>query len=239
MYPSFPKIPRFHSVVVIGGKFCVRLQKLRRDVLTSLQHQVVFILDEVMTSRLYPSGLHGKHGIQPDLITLGKSIGGGLAFGAFGGRKALLGIFDPRQKSALPHSGTFNNNTLTMAIGFAGLGQIYTPEENLKLNGLGESLHKQLQTIAKGTKMVVTGLGAVMTVHFLDDGIVPTCTRDIEKHSVAKLKRLFWFWCIANGYWIAERGLISLLLQTTTGEVSSFAMVVEDFIRHYQAELEI
>ena len=52
---------------------------------------VLLIFDEVMTSRLSPSGLHGALGIVPDLITLGKYLGGGLSFGAFGG-EPLLGF---------------------------------------------------------------------------------------------------------------------------------------------------
>src|SRR3546814_8640838 len=46
----------------------------------------LLIFDEVMTSRLTPEGLHGVLGIRPDLVTLGKYLGGGLSFGAFGGR---------------------------------------------------------------------------------------------------------------------------------------------------------
>lgn len=46
---------------------------------------VLFILDEIMTSRVAPGGLASLHGLKPDLTTLGKFLGGGLAFGAFGG----------------------------------------------------------------------------------------------------------------------------------------------------------
>ena len=63
-------------------------------------------------------------GITPDLTTLGKYIGGGLAFGAFGGRADLMARFDPSQPDAIPHAGTFNNAVLTMAAGAAGLTQV-------------------------------------------------------------------------------------------------------------------
>lgn len=192
-----------------------------------------------MTSRLHPSGLQGKYGLRPDLTTLGKYIGGGLAFGAFGGREALLKAYDPRESSALPHSGTFNNNTLTMATGFTGLSQIYTPEANLKLNALGDVLRTKLQDVAADTKMVVTGVGAVMTVHFLDNGATPVRAEDIEKYALTDLKRLFWFWCLKKGYWIAERGMISLLLDTTLEEVNSFVQVVKDFISQYRLVLKV
>ena len=48
----------------------------------------------------------------PDLTTFGKYVGGGLAFGAFGGRADLLDRFDPSRPDALPHAGTFNNDGL-------------------------------------------------------------------------------------------------------------------------------
>ena len=88
----------------------------------------LLIFDEVMTSRLHPGGLSARLGIEPDLKTLGKYMGGGMSFGAFGGRRDIMALFDPAQPDALPHAGTFNNNTLTMAVGSVAMTEIYTPE---------------------------------------------------------------------------------------------------------------
>src|SRR5215831_19384740 len=88
----------------------------------------LLIFDEVMTSRLAPGGLQEVHGIFPDLTTLGKYVGGGMSFGAFGGRADLMERFDPRRPDAFQHAGTFNNNVLTMNAGLVGLTEIYTPE---------------------------------------------------------------------------------------------------------------
>ena len=55
---------------------------------------IVLIFDEVMTSRLHPGGLSAKLGLEPDLKTLGKYVGGGMSFGAFGGRRDIMGLFD-------------------------------------------------------------------------------------------------------------------------------------------------
>ncbi|EXJ92514.1 hypothetical protein A1O3_01066 [Capronia epimyces CBS 606.96] len=222
-----------------GGCLPGEISFLRSVQSLAAKHGALFVLDEVMTSRLYPSGLQGKYDLQPDLTTLGKYIGGGLAIGAFGGRTELLQTYDPRQSSALPHSGTFNNNTLTMAAGYAGLSQVYTPQANLELNALGDSLRIKLQAIAKGTKMVITGVGAVMTIHFLRHGMPPLRTEDLDKHSVPELKRLFWFWCIERGYWIAERGMISLLLGTTMQDIDLLVKAVDGFVIQYRTELEL
>ena len=72
----------------------------------------LLVFDEVMTSRLSPGGRQAQLGVMPDLTTLGKYIGGGLSFGAFGGRRDLMERFDPHRADALRHAGTFNNNVL-------------------------------------------------------------------------------------------------------------------------------
>ena len=97
-----------------------------------------------MTSRLAPGGLQSVHGVKPDLTTFGKYIGGGMSFGAFGGRADIMDLFDPRRADALPHAGTFNNNVLTMSAGMAGLTEIYTPEAAVALNARGDALRERL-----------------------------------------------------------------------------------------------
>ena len=87
------------------------------------QAGALLIMDEVMTSRLATGGLQAALGIRPDLTTLGKYLGGGLSFGAFGGRADVMAQFDPRRDSFLRHAGTFNNNALTMAAGYTGITQ--------------------------------------------------------------------------------------------------------------------
>ena len=79
----------------------------------------LLIFDEVMTARLSPNGLAKARGVVSDLTTLGKYVGGGMSFGAFGGRADILDMFDPRRPDALPHAGTFNNNVLVAYNGLA------------------------------------------------------------------------------------------------------------------------
>ena len=100
----------------------------------------VLIFDEVMTSRMSAGGRQAQLGIAPDMTTLGKYIGGGMSFGAFGGRSDLMQRYDPRDPKALPHGGTFNNNVLTMAAGCAGLSQVFTAPVADALFARGEAL---------------------------------------------------------------------------------------------------
>ena len=66
---------------------------------------MLLVFDEVMTARLAPGGMQEVLGIDPDLTTLAKFVGGGLAFGAFGGRAELMSRFDPSRPDALQHGG--------------------------------------------------------------------------------------------------------------------------------------
>ena len=103
-----------------------------------------------MTSRLAPGGLQSVVGVKPDLTTFGKYIGGGMSFGAFGGRAEIMDLFDPRRPDALPHAGTFNNNVLTMTAGLAGLTEVYTPEAAVALNARGETLRGAAERTVPG-----------------------------------------------------------------------------------------
>lgn len=90
-----------------------------------MQVGALLILDEVMTSRLSPGGLQEHFGITPDLTSLGKYIGGGMTFGAFGGRASIMGAYNPHKPDALVHGGTFNNNTLSMSAGAAVMTKVW------------------------------------------------------------------------------------------------------------------
>ena len=129
---------------MLGGGGCIPaepgfLQALRD---ATHRHGIVLIFDEVMTSRLSPGGLQAVVGVAPDLTTLGKYVGGGMSFGAFGGHAEAMARFDPRRPDALPHAGTFNNNVLTMAAGLAALTEVYTPAAAAALNARGEALRQ-------------------------------------------------------------------------------------------------
>ena len=131
-----------------GGAIPGSLPFLRLLKEYSSSHGALLILDEVMTSRLSYSGLGHKLGIEPDLMTLGKWVGGGMNFGAFGGRREIMRMYDP-QSGSLVHAGTFNNNILSMAAGCAGCG-ILDQGTTDRLNDLGESMKASVQKVIDG-----------------------------------------------------------------------------------------
>jgi glutamate-1-semialdehyde 2,1-aminomutase len=169
----------------------------------------LLIFDEVMTSRLAPGGLQEVHGILPDLTTLGKYVGGGMSFGAFGGRADIMGHFDPRRPDAFQHAGTFNNNVLTMNAGLVGLTEIYTPEHARSLNSWGDRVRERLNAVVQRHRLAMqfTGLGSMLAVHMTD---APIRSQEDAERGNAKLRDLFYFDLLTRGIWFAKRGMFAL-----------------------------
>lgn len=198
----------------------------------------VFILDEVLTSRLAAGGLQSLVGLKPDLTTLGKYLGGSLAFGALSGRRDIMAIFDPRSPGALPHSGTFNNNTVTMRAGCAGLKHVYTPQVAEELNNRGDSFLKKLQVVSKGTQLCFTGRGSLICSHFVASGSSQVRSIvDLEENET--LKELYWLEMIEKGFWVARRGSLAISLCVPQAELDRFVKETEDFLARYWNEVAL
>jgi glutamate-1-semialdehyde 2,1-aminomutase len=187
-------------------------------------NDVLLVFDEVMTSRLSTGGLQLALGITPDLTTFGKYLGGGLAFGAFGGRAELMGRFDPSRADALPHAGTFNNAVLTMAAGTAGLG-IYTQAEVERLNALGDRLRDRLNVFAAANEIefTATGYGSLVGLHFAHGPV--RRSSDLPRHP--ELQAMLHLHMLEQGYTYARRGFIALSLPLGEREIDGFAAAVE------------
>jgi len=202
------------------------LQALRR---AATESGALLIFDEVMTSRLAPGGRQQAVGIMPDLCTLGKYLGGGMSFGAFGGRRDVMAQFDPRRPGALPHAGTFNNNVVTMAAGIAGLTRVFTPAAAEALNARGDALRGRLNALCRdrGASFQFTGIGSLMSAH--------ATARPIRKPADAAaadaaVEGLLFFDLLARGVYIARKGFIALSLPIGDAEIDHFVDAVADFL---------
>ena len=220
---------------MLGGGGCLPasvefLAMLREE---TSRRGIVLIFDEVMSSRLHPKGLSAQYGIQPDLKTLGKYIGGGMSFGAFGGKRAVMEQFDPSLPNALPHAGTFNNNTLTMTAGHAGLTEIFTPEACVALNERGDILRRAINDLFMRYQaaMQATGVGSMLTLHPLGGAIVKP--EDTEKADT-RLKRLLYLDLLDQGIYIAERGFMALSLVVAPPDMQRLLEALESFIKRYR-----
>jgi glutamate-1-semialdehyde 2,1-aminomutase len=195
-----------------------------RDVTQATGALLVF--DEVMTSRIGPHGMQDRLGISADLTTLGKYLGGGFSFGAFGGRADVMAVFDPGRPDALPHAGTFNNNLASMVAGRVGLTEIYPPEVAERHTARGDRLRQRLNDVIdrSGTPLHVTGAGSLLNLHATSAPI-----RRIEDlaRSDERLKRLLFLDLLEAGYYIAARGYVALSLAVTDEQLDGFVAAVE------------
>jgi glutamate-1-semialdehyde 2,1-aminomutase len=125
------------------------------------------IFDEVVTLRLNEGGYQKIAGVTPDLTALGKIIGGGFAVGAFGGAAEIMGQFDPARPGHIPHSGTFNGHTVTMAAGIASLQTLSQPEID-RINVLGDRLASGFDEAftEAGLAGKTTHVGSLVQVHW-------------------------------------------------------------------------
>ena len=184
------------------------------------------IFDEVMTSRVHSGGLQAHFGVKPDLVTLGKYIAGGLTIGAFGGRADIMERFDPARPDAFPHGGTFNNNVVAMAAGYAALTKLLTTRRHARMNDLGDGCASGSMSWPRkhDLPMVATGFGSIFGIHF-HDGHDPQYRRsgsaastDARKQ-IADLKKLFHLDMLAAGHYIARRIMGNLSLETSEAGV--------------------
>ncbi len=178
-------------------------------------HGVVLILDEVMTSRLAPGGAQERFGVSADLTTLGKYLGGGMTFGAFGGRADIMAHFDPRLGGNLTQAGTFNNNVVTMAAAIAALDHELTPERILALNDMGDHLRSALTEVLGSSNpgLWVTGVGSMNCIHAAEP----------------RLLELLFHHLLDRGLYLARRGFTALSTQITDEDTATLVAAVAEF----------
>jgi len=123
---------------------------------------VVLIFDEVMSFRIDYRGAGHANGITPDLMSMGKIIGGGFPVGAVAGSTAIMSVFDHRPGEKVHHGGTYNGNPVTMAAGYETM-RLMTQNEYIRLGELGDTLRANLSEMLKrrGVQHQVTGRGSM------------------------------------------------------------------------------
>ena len=133
----------------------------------------LLIFDEVMTGfRISPAGVQGKHGITPDLTTLGKIIGGGLPVGAFGGRQDIMDCVSPL--GAVYQAGTLSGNPLAMAAGLAQLQELERTQGWQRLESLGARLEEGIRRALHDARLPLTfkRSGSMFCLFFTSQDVV-------------------------------------------------------------------
>lgn len=193
----------------------------------------LLIFDEVMTGfRVHPRSATGLYGVAPDLITLGKIIGGGLPVGAFGGRADLMRQLAP--VGPVYQAGTLSGNPLAMAAGLALLralddASVYQRLESFTgrlLEGLRRRAH------AAGVAFTTTQVGSMFGLFFTDREI--RGLDDVSACDLGAFNRFFHL-MLDRGVYLApsayEAGFVSAahgeaeLSQTLAAAAESFALL--------------
>jgi len=158
------------GVVPAEKEFLQALKELCR------QYGSVLIFDEVMTGfRVAYKGAQSIYGIQPDITTLGKIIGGGLPCGLYGGKREIMEMLSPL--GPVYQAGTMSGNPIVMAAGYATLTKLYHhPEYYDYIRELAVQLENGIKEIAKekGLPVVINRFESMMTVFFTDQKKVST-----------------------------------------------------------------
>lgn len=170
------------------------------------RHGFLLVLDEVMTFRHGGHGLQSEWKIRPDLTTLGKIIGGGLAVGALAGPAKLMESLAPPAPHRIHHAGTFNGNPLTMAAGLATLAAYEEPAARA-LDSRGDTLRSRLQETLGPFGLSVTGWGSMMNVHAAAEP--PRSWRDVRASSRNRMQRIQKL-LLDRGIFVAPRGMVVL-----------------------------
>jgi glutamate-1-semialdehyde 2,1-aminomutase len=135
------------------------------------QHGALFISDEVMTGfRVSRSGQYGLDGVQPDLMTFGKVMGGGFPAAAFGGRAELMEHLAP--VGGVYQAGTLSGNPIATAAGLTTL-RLATPEIYQQIDLSSASLRAEVAAALEsaGVPHVIQNAGNLFSVFFVTEDV--------------------------------------------------------------------
>lgn len=164
-----------------------------RDVCTECE--VLLMFDEVITGfRIEYGGCQEYYNINPDLITYGKAVGGGLPIGVVAGSKRVMNTFSGAEDTpAIFAGGTFSGNPLTMAAGFGALEYLKENKDEIYpyLHSQGNRMAKEINEFCRSSNIPVQMMNAGSMLHLIFGGETIDSSRDID-HSQYKLEKEFY-----------------------------------------------
>lgn len=202
---------------ICGNTGCIPPKKYFLEDLRNLctKQGALLIFDEVMTGfRVARGGAAERYNIEPDIITMGKVIGGGMPIGAYGGKKEIMEHVAP--VGSVYQAGTLSGNPIAVAAGLATL-KLLTEESYSKLEELGVYFERGVQKIIDKHSYPLSQyrVGSMFTLFFTDKSIkntldVANCNLDLFKKYFHKM--------LERGVYLApsqyEAGFISLAHST-------------------------
>ena len=155
------------------------------------KHGTVLIFDEVMTGfRVSLGGAQQHYGVKPDMTTLGKVIGGGLAVGAFGGKREIMEQLAPL--GPVYQAGTLSGNPIAMAAGLATLTELEKPGVFEGIVSNTEHLVDGMLTRAKAFDIPMTAntVGGMFGLFFTGEEKVTTF-KQVTECDIERFKKFF------------------------------------------------
>lgn len=215
--------------IMMNIAFCMPdegyLQGLRA---LTTKYGALFIMDEVKTGgKLAYGGACEYFGVKPDIICLGKSIGGGFSIGAFAASRAVMDVIASQK---MFHAGTYNTNPVVMAASLATFREVLTREAFAYVDGLDNKLVNGYKQIVKKCGLIAyaDGAGANGALMFY-----PQRVRNYRDwyHVDEDLWTHYWFamtnrGILAQPYWWDEQWTISV--QHTEADIDRHLQVFEE-----------
>ncbi len=190
------------------------LQKLR-DLCT--ENKTVLIFDEVITGfRLAMAGAQEYYGVEADLTTYGKIIGGGMPVGAYGGKKDIMEVVAP--VGSVYQAGTLSGNPVAMAAGIAQLTYLKDhPEVYRRLEKMGELLYGGMKEMCEREKLPyqVNMVGSLGCMFFTPDPVVDYTS---AKKSDTEMFRLYFRHMLEHGIYLAPSQFEAMFLSDSHTE---------------------
>jgi glutamate-1-semialdehyde 2,1-aminomutase len=222
---------------VLGGGGCIPADS---DYLKGVQefchkNNSLFILDEIVTGFRFRYGcLYPTMKLDPDIVTLGKIVGGGMAIGVMCGKKEIMEFADTRGKKKSERSyvggGTFSANPASMVSGFATLSALKNGKSVYsKINDLGEYARKELVRVFDG-KVAITGKGSLFMTHFVKDGITEIRnSADAAKCDTAALTKYHFKMIVQDGIFFLPGKLGAISNAHEKSDIKKMVQASENF----------
>jgi glutamate-1-semialdehyde 2,1-aminomutase len=166
----------------------------------TLRHGIVLIFDEVKTGlAIAAGGATERFGVTPDMVTLAKTLGGGLPSGAIGGTEEVMSVVED---GSVYQVGTYNGNPLTMAAARASLGHVLTPEAYRHLDALNDRILAGCEEVIEGHQLpgYAVGIGSKGCVTFSPSRIVDYET--FKANQDVAVTELAWLWNMNRGIYM-------------------------------------
>lgn len=166
------------------------------------ENDILLVFDEVMTGfRLAPGGVQELFGVNADIVTFGKVIGGGLPVGAFAAREEIMNYLAPI--GPVYQAGTLSGNPLAMAAGLAMLTELDTNRTIFKsIEDKTAYLHKGIDRVlnANNVAHTINRIGSMISIHFSE---VPVKDFETAAHANNHTFKEFFHGLLNEGIYIA------------------------------------